>query len=102
MYIVHVSIKVKEKNICEFKEATIQNAKNSMKEEGVLRFDVLQQQDNPSMFMLTEVYKNPSNQLKHRETNHYKFWRSTILDWLQEPYTVIEYDFIYPEVLEKK
>ena len=52
--------------------------------------------------MLTEVYKNPDEQLKHRETNHYKIWRATIIDWLQEPYTLIKYDFIYPNILEKE
>ena len=97
MYIVHVSIQVKEEFISEFKKATIENAENSMREEGVIRFDVLQQQDDPSRFVLAEVYKTPVAQLSHRETDHYKAWRSTILDLLKEPYTFSKYDFVYPD-----
>jgi autoinducer 2-degrading protein len=100
MFIVHVSFQVKEEHILKFKKASIENAKNSIREEGVVRFDVLQQQDDPSRFVFAEAYKTPEDQLKHRETEHFKVWRSTILDLLKEPYTFNKYDFAYPEVLE--
>jgi autoinducer 2-degrading protein len=97
MYIVHVSIKVKEEHISVFREATIENAQNSVNEAGIARFDVLQQQDDPSRFLLVEVYYTPEDQLKHRETEHFKKWRATITDMIAEPYTFIKYYNAFPD-----
>lgn len=96
MYIVHVSIKVKNEYISKFREATIENAQNSVREDGIARFDVLQQQDDQSRFLLVEVYYSPEDQLKHRETEHFKKWRTIISDLLSEPYTFVKYDNTFP------
>lgn len=99
MYIVHVSIKVKEEAIVAFRDATIQNAENSVLEEGVARFDVLQQQDDPTKFLLVEVYLSTEDQAKHRLTEHFKKWREDVVDLIAEPYSIVTYDNIFPDEL---
>lgn len=99
VFIVHVSIKVKEEHIAAFKEATIENAEKSLNETGVARFDVLQQQDDPTKFLLVEVYYTSEDQLKHRETEHFKKWRATITNLIAEPYQFIKYDNVFPHEL---
>lgn len=97
MFIVHVSIKVKEEAIDAFREAAIQNAQNSLLEEGVVRFDVLQQQDDATKFMLVEVYRSTDDQAKHRLTDHFKKWREDVAELIAEPYTIITYDNVFPD-----
>ncbi|BAU28022.1 quinol monooxygenase YgiN [Aneurinibacillus soli] len=99
MFIVHVSIKVKEEHIATFKEATIENAERSLNETGIARFDVIQQQDDLTEFLLVEVYYTPEDQLKHRETEHFKKWRATITDLIAEPYQFVKYDNVFPDEL---
>lgn len=96
MYIVHVSIHVKPEYLAEFRAATIENARNSIKEAGILRFDVIQSQEDPTRFMLEEVYREPGDQFQHRETQHFITWRDTVSDWLVEPRTHVKYDPVYP------
>lgn len=95
MYTVHVAFHVKDEFISTFREATLENAQNSIKEEGIARFDVLQQQDDPKRFMLVEVYQSEADQQKHRETEHYIKWRGIVLDLLEEPYTFQKFEPIY-------
>src|SRR5262249_26771138 len=66
MFILHVHIKVKPEHIEEFKQVTIANASNSVKEPGVARFDFIQQDDDPTRFMLIEVYHSEDAIAKHR------------------------------------
>lgn len=94
---VHVFISVKEEYISRFKEATIENARNSFEEPGVVRFEVIQQQDAPSEFVLEEVYMSSDDQLKHRETDHYKKWKQTTATMIAKPYAIINYNSIWPE-----
>lgn len=97
MHIVHVFVSVKEEFISQFKEATIENARISLKESGVVRFDVLQQQDDPSEFMLEEIYILSDDQLKHRETEHFIKWKETTAKMIAKAYTFKKYNNIYPE-----
>lgn len=99
MHIVHVFISVKEGFILQFVEATIENAQNSLEESGVVRFDVLQQQDEPSEFMLEEIYISSDDQLKHRETEHFKKWKETTAKMIAKPYTFNKINYIYPKKL---
>lgn len=92
MLVVHVEIKVKEECIEAFKQDTLLNAKESRKEEGVARFDVLQRKDDPSIFLLEEAYHSREAQMKHRETKHFQAWREATKDMRIEPFTVVEYD----------
>lgn len=97
MYIVQVHIHINMKYLNEFIEATLENASNSVKEPGIVRFDVLQQSDDPTRFVLLEVYKTAEDQLKHRETAHYLKWRDAVVDWMEEPRVGVKYKNLYPD-----
>jgi (4S)-4-hydroxy-5-phosphonooxypentane-2,3-dione isomerase len=97
MHIVHVYIHVKPEDVEAFKLATIENARGSMQEPGVARFDVVQHADDPTRFVLIEHYKMPEDQLKHRETAHYLKWRDAVADMMAEPRTAVKVVGIYPE-----
>jgi quinol monooxygenase YgiN len=96
MFIVHVLVQVKKDKIEEFKKATIENAQNSVKESGIARFDVVQQQDDPTRFVLVEVYRTAEDPAKHKETAHYKKWRDTVADMMAEPRVGIKLNNIFP------
>ncbi len=96
MYIVHVFIHVKEECIGAFKEATIGNAKNSIKEPGIARFDFVQEQDDPTRFVLIEVYRTADDPALHKETDHYKKWRDTVSDMMVAPRTALKFFNIHP------
>lgn len=96
MLIVHVFIHVKPDQVEAFKGATLENARNSMREEGVERFDVIQQELDPTRFVLVEVYRAPEAQLSHRETAHYQKWRAQAEPMMVEPRTSIRYVSVFP------
>jgi quinol monooxygenase YgiN len=95
MYIVHVHIHVKPEYIEAFKEATLENARNSIQEPGVVRFDVLQQADDPTRFVLVEVYRTPEDPARHKETAHYNRWRAVAEPMMAEPRTRVVYSDIF-------
>lgn len=96
MFIVHVFVHVKEESVEAFKEATLENARNSVEEAGIARFDVIQQQDDPTRFVLVEVYRTPDDPVKHKETAHYKRWRETVAALMAEPRHSIKYKNVFP------
>lgn len=96
MFIVHVFIRVKSDKVEEFKSASIENARNSVEEPGIARFDVIQQQDDPSRFVLVEVYRTANDPACHKETPHYQKWRDTVEDMMAEPRQAIKYQNIFP------
>ncbi len=96
MFIVHVFVHVKPNQVEAFKIATIENASNSVQEPGIARFDVVQQQDDPTRFVLVEVYRTPDDPARHKETAHYKTWRDTVADMMAEPRSSIKYSNIFP------
>jgi quinol monooxygenase YgiN len=85
MLIVHVHVHVKPEFVAAFQEATTANARESLKESGIVRFDVLQQNDDPSRFVLVEIYRDADAPAKHKETAHYKTWRDTVAPMMAEP-----------------
>lgn len=97
MFIVHVFIHVKEDCIAAFKEATIENAKNSIYEPGIARFDFMEQQDDPTRFVLVEVYRTAEDPAKHKETAHYKKWRDTVANMMAEPRSAMKFYNILPD-----
>ncbi len=97
MFVVVVNIHVKDDCIEAFKAATIENASNSIKEPGIARFDVIQQVDEPSRFVLIEVYRTADDPAKHKETGHYKKWRDTVEDMMAEKRFSIKYNSVFPE-----
>ncbi len=70
MFIVQVQVKVKEDRVEQFKAATLENARQSLAEPGVARFDVLQDLADPTCFLLSEVYRTPDDPARHKETAH--------------------------------
>lgn len=97
MLVVHVLVHVNPDKIEDFKTATIENARNSVKEPGIARFDVLQQQDNPARFVLVEVYRTPDAPARHKETAHYKKWRDTVESMMAEPRSSVKYANVFPD-----
>ena len=97
MYIVHVIIQVKPEYIDDFITATVENARNSINEPGIARFDIIQQQDDPSRFVLVEVYRTPDDPARHKETAHYQKWRDAVADMMAEPRTSIKYTNVFPD-----
>ena len=97
MFIVHVFVHVKPEKIEAFKAASLQNARESVKEPGVARFDVIQQQDDPTRFILVEVYRTSDDPARHKETAHYQKWRDTVAAMMAEPRSAIKYTNIYPD-----
>jgi autoinducer 2-degrading protein len=96
MHIVHVHVHVRPEAVEAFKQASLDNASNSVQEAGVVRFDVVQQSDDPTRFVLVEIYRTPQDQLKHRETAHYLRWRDAVADWMAEPRTPVKYVNVFP------
>ncbi len=97
MLIVHVFVHVKPDQVEAFRAATIENARNSVQESGVARFDVIQQSDDPTRFVLVEVYRNAEASAQHKETDHYKAWRDTVAAMMAEPRTSIKYHNLFPD-----
>ena len=97
MLVVHVHVHVKTECVETFEEATLENARNSVQEPGVARFDVIQQQDDPSRFVLVEVYRTPEDPAKHKETAHYQTWRETVAEMMAEPRQSVKYDNVLPD-----
>jgi len=96
MFIIHVFVHVKPDKVEAFKEAILDNARNSVREPGVARFDVVQQQDDPTRFALVEVYRTREDHAKHRETDHYKRWRETVESMMAEARSSVKYDNVFP------
>ena len=96
MQIVLVYVHVKPEFVETFKQATIENASNSVQEAGIARFDVIQQADDPTRFILVEVYKTAEAPAAHKETIHYARWRNTVVEMMAEPRQGIKYTNIFP------
>ncbi|KYF73779.1 putative quinol monooxygenase [Sorangium cellulosum] len=97
LLIVHVHVHVKPERVDAFRQATIENARESVKEPGIARFDVGQDLDDPTRFVLVEVYRNKEAPAAHKETEHYKRWRDTVADMMAEPRTSRKYVNVSPD-----
>jgi quinol monooxygenase YgiN len=97
MFIVCVHVHVKSDSVDAFRQATLANARSSIEEPGIARFDVLQQQDDPTRFVLVEVYRTPDDPGRHKETDHYQTWRDTVADMMAEPRSSVKYENVFPD-----
>jgi quinol monooxygenase YgiN len=97
MNIVLVHAHVSPEFVEAFKQATIENASNSVKEDGITRFDVIQQADDPTRFVLVEIYKTAEASAARKETAHYLKWRDTVADMMAGPRQGIKYANIFPD-----
>ena len=85
MLLVHVHVHVKPEFVADFREATLANARESLKEAGIARFEVLQQADDPTRFVLIEAYRDDDAPAKHKETTHYQTWRDAVAPMMDGP-----------------
>ena len=96
MLIVHVHVRVNTESIEDFREASVENARNSVQEPGIARFDVIQQQDDPSRFVFVEVYRDAAAAAAHKETAHYAVWRDRVAPMMAEPRSGVKYSNVFP------
>jgi autoinducer 2-degrading protein len=96
MLIFHVHVQVKPGSIEAFKQATIENARESLLEAGVARFDVLQNASDPTRFILAEVYRTAEAPARHKETPHYAAWRDAVMPMMSEARTSVKYANVFP------
>jgi quinol monooxygenase YgiN len=97
MLIIHVHVRVKPEHVEAFKQASVENARHSVKEAGITRFDVVQQQDDPTRFVLVEAYRDADAPAKHKETAHYAKWRDTVASMMAEPRASVKFTNVFPE-----
>ncbi len=96
MIIVHVHVHVKPECVEAFKAAILANARASVREPGVIRFDVVQQADDPTRFVLVEIYRTPADQAAHKETAHYAVWRDAANPMMASPRTSARFEAVFP------
>ena len=97
MLIVHVQVHVKPEAVQAFIEATLENARESVREPGIVRFDVVQQQDDGSRFVLIEAYRTAEAPARHKETAHYLKWRDTVAGMMAKPRTSVKFTNLFPD-----
>jgi (4S)-4-hydroxy-5-phosphonooxypentane-2,3-dione isomerase len=97
MYIVHVYVEVKPEQIEAFKQATLENVQESLKEPGFSRFDILQDKFDPARFLLVEVYRTKEAAARHKDTRHYQFWRDAVMGMMAAPRAKQIYENVYPD-----
>ena len=97
MLVVHVHVRVKPDSVEPFKQASLENARQSVREPGIARFDVVQQQDDPTRFVLVEVYRTPEAPGAHKETSHYQTWRDLVAPMMAEPRTSVKFTNLFPD-----
>jgi autoinducer 2-degrading protein len=97
MLVVHVHIHVRPESVQAFRDATIENARNSIQEAGIARFDVMQQTEDPTRFVLVEAYQDEAATRAHKETPHYAKWRDTVAPMMAEMRTSVKFTNLFPE-----
>ena len=97
MIVIHVQVQVKPEHVEAFKAATLANARASVREPGVARFDVVQQADDPTRFVLVEAYRTAEAPAAHKETAHYAAWRDAVAPMMAAPRTSAKYGNVFPD-----
>jgi len=97
MLIVHVRVHVKPESAEEFSRATVENARASVREPGIARFDVVRQQDDATRFVLIEIYRDAEAAAAHKETAHYAKWRDAVAPMMAEPRSSVKYNSVFPD-----
>jgi quinol monooxygenase YgiN len=97
MLIVHVHVHVRPEGIEAFRAATLANARASVREPGIARFDVVQQADDPTRFVLVEVYRTAAAPAAHKETSHYAAWRDAVAPLMAATRTSVKFSNVFPD-----
>ena len=100
MLVVHVLVRVKPECVEAFKAATLANARASLREPGIARFDVVQAADEPARFLLVEAYRTAAAPAAHKETAHYALWRDTVAPMMAEPRTSVKFASVFPDEVD--
>ena len=95
MYVVSVTVSVKPESVEQFVEATLDNARNTRREPGNVRFDVLQAEEEPTRFLLYEAYRGKDDFTAHQQTEHYLRWKQTVADWMAQPRQGVKHSSIF-------
>jgi len=96
MLVVHVHVRVKPECIEPFIQATLENARQSVQEPGIARFDFVQRPDDPSQFVLVEAYRTAEAPAAHKETRHYQVWRDAVAPMMAEPRRYEKFANLFP------
>jgi autoinducer 2-degrading protein len=96
MLIVHVHVHVRPECIEAFQAATLANARASVREPGIARFDVVQQADAPPRVVLVEAYRDAAAPAAHKETAHYAAWRDAVAPMMASPRTSVKFANVFP------
>ncbi|RPI30611.1 MAG: antibiotic biosynthesis monooxygenase [Chloroflexota bacterium] len=97
MLVVIVNVYVKPEFVDAFRAATLENARHSIQEPGIARFDVIQQIEDPTHFVLVEAYRSDDAPVKHKESSHYLRWSKTVVGMMAEPRSSLKYTNAFPE-----
>jgi quinol monooxygenase YgiN len=97
LLVVHVHVHVRAEHVDAFRDATLANARESVKEPGIARFDVIQDTEDATRFVLVEVYRTPQAPAAHKETAHYLKWRDTVAPMMAEPRTSRKFTNSFPD-----
>ena len=97
LFDLHVHVRVKPECVEAFQAATLANARASVQEPGIARFDVVQQADDPTRFVLVEVYRSADAPARHKETAHYATWRDTVAPMMAAPRTSVKFGNVFPD-----
>jgi autoinducer 2-degrading protein len=97
MIVTCVHVRVKPDHVEDFIKATKRNHEASIQEPDNSRFDILQDQDDPTHFILYEAYTSEAGAAAHKQTEHYLTWRETVAPWMAEPRQGIPYTAIAPD-----
>lgn len=97
MLVVHVHVRVKPEGVEAFIAASRENARLSLQEPGIARFDVLQQTDDPTRLVLVEGYRTAEAPARHKETAHYAQWRDAVAPLMAEPRSSVKYTHLHPD-----
>jgi (4S)-4-hydroxy-5-phosphonooxypentane-2,3-dione isomerase len=97
MLVFHVHVHVKAECVEAFKLASVANAQESVNELGVARFDVIQQSDDPTRFVLVEVYRDANAAAAHKVTKHYPVWRNAVAGMMAEPRYSVKFNNVFPD-----
>jgi len=95
--VVHVQVHVVPEQVEAFRDATLTIARASVQEPGVARFDVLQRSDDPTRFVLVEVYRTAEAPAQHKETAHYQRWRDEVAPMMASPRTSVRFANVFPD-----
>lgn len=95
MYVVCVTIFVKKENVEDFVKASLDNATNTRKEPGNIRFDVLRSNDDETRFFLYEAYNTQDDFVAHQKTEHYLRWKATVADWMAQPRQGVKHTSVF-------